>query len=249
MRLHRYYYARLGLADYHMVLALRDPKNSVKYHGDDEMWHRAEEITRQAMDESGIAYVEDVGGAAHYGPKVDFIIRAVTGKEFAASTNQVDLYMPQRFDLTYTDASGGSRHVVLLHRAPLGSHERFVAFLVEHFGGAFPTWLAPVQVKVIPVADRHVEYGRRIVQHLNEMDLRVELDDGNERMQAKIRKAQLGKIPYMLIVGNREVQSDLVSVRLRSGEDLGVRSVKEFMSLVGAVVKTRSLSLLEPAPE
>src|SRR5438309_11557891 len=135
MRLHQYYYDALGLRDYHMVLALRDPKNTNKYHGDDAMWEESERLSRAAMEESGIPYVDEVGSAAHYGPKADFVIRSVTGRQFAASTNQLDLYMPHRFGLTYVDRSGGDQHVVILHRAPLGSHERFVGFLIEHFAG------------------------------------------------------------------------------------------------------------------
>ncbi|MGH3851560.1 MAG: threonine--tRNA ligase, partial [Pseudonocardiaceae bacterium] len=148
MHMHDDYYRALGITDFYMVLALRDPANTDKYHDDAEMWRNAERITREAMAESNIPYVEELGGAAHYGPKVDFIIRAVTGKEFAASTNQVDLYTPQRFELTYHDSDGAEKPVAVIHRAPLGSHERFVGFLTEHFAGAFPVWLAPEQVRV-----------------------------------------------------------------------------------------------------
>jgi threonyl-tRNA synthetase len=151
MRMHDDYYRALGITDFYMVLALRDPHNKDKYHDDEAMWADAERITREAMEESGIPYVEDVGGAAHYGPKVDFMIRAVTGKEFAASTNQVDLYTPQRFGLGYTASDGTEQPVAVIHRAPLGSHERFVAYLTEHYAGAFPVWLAPEQVRVIPI--------------------------------------------------------------------------------------------------
>lgn len=243
MRLHEYYYSSLGITDYHMVLALRDPKNTTKYHDDVQMWTDAERITREAMDESGIPYVEDVGGAAHYGPKVDFVVRSVTGKEFAASTNQVDLYMPKRFDLTYVDDTGKDQFVVVIHRAPLGSHERFVAFLTEHYAGAFPAWLAPTQVQLIPIADRHVEYARTVAARLFDLEFRVEVDDSNERMQNKIRQAQLQKTPYMLVVGDREAASDAVSVRLRSGENLGSKTVAEFTEMLQKVVSSKSLSL------
>jgi threonyl-tRNA synthetase len=243
MRLHHYYYRALGLTDFAMILALRDPKNTAKYHDDEQMWQAAEAITRQAMDESGIPYTEDVGGAAHYGPKVDFVVRSVTRREFAASTNQVDLYMPKRFNLTYVSASGREEYVVVLHRAPLGSHERFVAFLIEHFAGAFPVWLAPVQVQLIPVADRHVEYAERVYQELFAGGYRVIVDDANDRMQAKIRRAQLTKIPYMLIIGDREVAANTVAVRLRTGQELGAQPVTEFVDLLGRVVRTKSLDL------
>lgn len=250
MRLHEYYYSSLGITDYHMVLALRDPNNTTKYHDDVQMWADAERITREAMDESGIPYVEDIGGAAHYGPKVDFIVRSVTGKEFAASTNQVDLYMPKRFDLTYVDDTGKDQFVVVIHRAPLGSHERFVAFLTEQYAGAFPAWLAPTQVQMIPIADRHVEYARTVAARLFDLEFRVEVDDSNERMQNKIRQAQLQKTPYMLVVGDREAASDAVSVRLRSGENLGSKTVAEFTEILQKVVSSKSLSLelAPPAP-
>ena len=162
MRLHEYYYRALGIEDFHMVLALKDPKNTEKYHGDDDMWEEAERLTREAMEESNIPYVEEIGGAAHYGPKVDFIVRSAIGREFAASTNQLDLYMPERFGLTFTNQRGEAEHPAVIHRAPLGSHERFVGFLIEHYAGAFPAWLAPVQVQVLPVAAEHHEYAASV---------------------------------------------------------------------------------------
>jgi threonyl-tRNA synthetase len=244
MRLHQYYYDALGLRDYHMVLALRDPKNNAKYHGDEAMWQKAEHLTRAAMEESGIPYVDEVGAAAHYGPKADFVIRSVTGKEFAASTNQLDLYMPHRFGLTYIDSGGRDQHVVVLHRAPLGSHERFVGFLIEHFAGAFPVWLSPTQARLVPVADRHVEYARKIAQSLNDLDFRAEVDDADERMQNKIRRAQLAKVPFMLVVGDREVAAEQVAVRVRSGENLGPKPVTEFTEMLRSLVRMRSLALI-----
>jgi threonyl-tRNA synthetase len=243
MRLHQYYYEVLGLRDYHMVLALRDPKNNSKYHGDAAMWEEAERLTRAAMEESGIPYVDEIGAAAHYGPKADFVIRSVTGREFAASTNQLDLYMPHRFGLTYVDRASREAHVAVLHRAPLGSHERFVGFLIEHFAGAFPVWLAPTQARLIPVADRHVEYARKVAQGLNDLDFRAEVDDADDRMQNKIRRAQLEKVPFMLVVGDREVAAEHVAVRVRSGENLGPRPVAEFTEMLRSLVRTRSLTL------
>ena len=244
MRLHQYYYDALGLRDYHMVLALRDPKNNAKYHGDEAMWQEAERLTRAAMEESGIPYVDEVGAAAHYGPKADFVIRSVTGKEFAASTNQLDLYMPHRFGLTYVDSAGRDQHVVVLHRAPLGSHERFVGFLIEHFAGAFPVWLSPTQARLVPIADRHVEYARKVAQSLNDLDFRAEVDDADERMQNKIRRAQLEKVPFMLVVGDREVAAEQVAVRVRSGENLGPKPVTEFTEMLRSLVRMRSLALI-----
>ena len=240
MLLHEYYYKTLGIKDYHMVLALRDPNDTEKYHGDAEMWEAAEKITREAMEDSGIPYVEELGAAAHYGPKVDFIVYSAIGREFAASTNQIDLYMPERFDLTYIDSNSAEQPVVVIHRAPLGSHERFVAFLIEHYAGAFPVWLAPVQAVVIPIADRHVEYAQELKARLEASNVRVDVDDGNDRMNAKIRNAQLQKIPYMLVIGDREIEAGAAAVRLRSGEDLGAAPVDEIVARITAEVEAKA---------
>ena len=240
MRLHEYYYKTLGIDDYHMVLALRDPDDDTKYHGDAEMWASAERITREAMEDSGIPFVEELGAAAHYGPKVDFIIKSAIGREFAASTNQLDLYMPERFDLTYIDSDSKKQPVVVIHRAPLGSHERFVAFLIEHYGGAFPTWLAPVQATILTVADRHRGYAEQVEMQLTDAGIRARIDKRNQRMNAKIRDAQLQKIPHMLIVGDREIKAGSVAVRIRSGEDLGTVPVTEVAERIAAEISSRN---------
>ena len=240
MRLHEYYYKTLGIDDYHMVLALRDPDDDTKYHGDAEMWASAERITREAMEDSGIPFVEELGAAAHYGPKVDFIIKSAIGREFAASTNQLDLYMPERFDLTYIDSDSKKQPVVVIHRAPLGSHERFVAFLIEHYGGAFPTWLAPVQATILTVVDRHRGYAEQVEMQLTDAGIRARIDKRNQRMNAKIRDAQLQKIPHMLIVGDREIKAGSVAVRIRSGEDLGTVPVTEVAERIAAEISSRN---------
>ncbi|CAJ58970.1 MULTISPECIES: threonine--tRNA ligase [Frankia] len=240
MRMHDEYYRALGITDFYMVLALRDPANTTKYHDDAQMWEDAERITREAMDESGIPYVEELGGAAHYGPKVDFIIRSVTGKEFAASTNQVDLYTPQRFDLKYHDADGTDKQVVVIHRAPLGSHERFVAFLTEHFGGAFPVWLAPEQVRVIPIMPELDEYAETVSQALLDADVRVDVDASDGRLPARVRTAVTRKIPLIVVVGRREVEEGSVSVRDRSGQETSM-PLADFVRRVRELIDTRSL--------
>ena len=240
MRMHDDYYRALGITDFYMVLALRDPANTKKYHGDEEMWRVAEEVTRAAMEESNIPFVEEIGGAAHYGPKVDFMIRAVTGKEFAASTNQVDLYTPQRFDLTYHDSDGSERSVVVIHRAPLGSHERFVAFLTEHFGGAFPVWLAPEQVRVIPVMPEVEDYAVEVRNVLFGAGFRADVDLSDGRLPAKVRTAVGRKIPLIVVVGRREAESRGVTVRYRSTEEVGM-SLDAFVEHVGELVRTKSL--------
>lgn len=243
MRMHDYYYRTLGIENFHMVLAMRDPANTDKYHGDDEMWETAERITRAAMEESEIPFIEELGGAAHYGPKVDFILRSAVGREFAASTNQLDLYMPGRFDLTYVDSDQASKHVAVIHRAPLGSHERFTGFLIEHFAAAFPAWLSPVQVKILPVADGQLEYVEAIAQRFLEAGYRADVDHSGESVGAQIRKASMEKVPYALVVGKREQAANTVSVRARGGVDLGVMSVDAFIEQFAKVVASRSLGL------
>jgi len=240
MRMHDDYYQALGITDFYMVLALRDPANKDKYHDDDEMWATSERITREAMDESGIPYVEELGGAAHYGPKVDFMIRSVTGKEFAASTNQVDLYTPHRFGLTYHDSDGTEKPVVVIHRAPLGSHERFVAYLTEHFAGAFPVWLAPEQVKIIPIMDELADYASEVNDVLLDAGLRAEVDSGSGRLNAKVRAAVTRKIPLIVVVGRREAEQRSVTVRDRSGKETPM-PLDEFVAFSKELVRSKSL--------
>jgi threonyl-tRNA synthetase len=243
MRMHDFYYRSLGIDNFYMVLALRDPSNIEKYHGEEEIWVESEQITREAMEESGIPYVEDIGGAAHYGPKVDFIISSVTGKEFAISTNQLDLYMPKRFELEYTTPQGTLENVVVIHRAPLGSHERFLAFLIEHYAGHFPVWLAPEQVRIVPLTEAQFDYAHTIAKKLADQGARAEIDDSDNRMQAKIRNAALDKVPFVLVVGKREEANQTVSVRCRGGVDEGPQPLADFLARLQHLVTTRSLSL------
>lgn len=240
MRMHDDYYRTLGITDFYMVLATRDPNNTEKYHDDEQMWIDAERITREAMEESGIPYVEDPGGAAHYGPKVDFMFKTVTGKPYAASTNQVDLYTPHRFGLTYTASDGSDKPVAVLHRAPLGSHERFIGFLTEHFGGAFPVWLAPEQIRVIPIMPDLSEYAHKVRDGLWEADLRVDVDDSDARLNAKVRAAVKRKIPLIVVVGRNEEEQQTVSVRYRSGEETSM-TVDAFAEHAQELVSTKSL--------
>jgi threonyl-tRNA synthetase len=232
MRLHAHYYEIMGINDYSMRFAKPDMARLDKYVDEPGKWVAAMELIREAMDESGYPYVEVDGEAAFYGPKIDFIIKNVLGNEYAISTNQLDFLASERFELTYIGEDGKEHPVYVIHRAPLGSHERFVAFLLEHYAGTFPTWLAPVQAVVIPVADRHSEYAHRLCSKLRASDvpsafggIRTEVDDSRESMQKKIRTAQIQKIPYMLVVGDRELAEGNASVRLRSGADLKSMSV------------------------
>jgi hypothetical protein len=190
------------------------------------MWTRAEAITRGAMEKSGIPFILDVGGAAHYGPKIDFIIRSVTGREFAASTNQVDLYTPKQFGLTYKASDGTEKTPIVIHRAPLGSHERFVSFLTEQYGGAFPFWLAPEQIVVVPVTDTFDEGAQAVADELYAAGLRAEADVSDARMQAKIRTHSMRKVPVTIVVGARELEERTASVRLRTGGSWTARSMR-----------------------
>ena len=177
INLHKYYYDTLGLKDYNIVLALRDPEKKDKYHGEEELWQKSEQLSREAMDKAGIKYVVQNEGAAHYGPKMDFKIKSAIGTEYGISTNQIDLFMPRRFNLKYTDAQGNDQYPVVQHRAPLGSSERFVGFLIEHYAGAFPLWLAPVQVVIIPISDKFVPFALSILDSLKFANIRTELND------------------------------------------------------------------------
>lgn len=240
MKMHEEYYTALGIEDFHMVLALRDPAKTDKYHDDEEMWRRAEEITRGAMDDSGIPYVEDIGGAAHYGPKVDFMIRTVGGKEYAASTNQVDLYTPSRYDLNYVASDGTKQPVVVIHRAPLGSHERFTSYLVEHFGGAFPVWLAPEQVVVIPVMPDLDDYAAEVNRVLLGEGFRSQADLSDGRLGAKVRTASKRWVPFIAVVGRREAEERSVTVRDRTGTETPM-SLDDFVALMQDRIDTKSL--------
>ena len=199
-----------------------------KYIDDERLWLKTEEMVRNAMQHGNVPYVEVPDEAAFYGPKIDVQIWSATGREFSLATNQVDFAVPARFDLTFVNREGKEETPLCIHRAPLGTHERMIGFLLEHYAGAFPMWLAPVQAVVIPIADRHVDYARRAAERLQTEGLRAEVDEGAERMNAKIRRAQLQKIPYMLVVGDREQEQGGVAVRPRSGEDLGVMELQAF---------------------
>ncbi len=228
MKLHQYYYKKLGITKYHLELALRDPKNKTKYMGSDSMWDKAENLMRLAVKQVKIPMVTEIGNAAFYGPKIDFIIESSIGREFAISTNQIDLFMGTRFGLKYTDSDGKYKTPVIIHRAPLGSHERFIGFLIEHYGGAFPVWLAPVQVKILPIADQQNQYAQKVLDSLKESHLRAELDDRSESLGAKIRDAETQKVPYLIILGDKEVKAHQLAVRARGKGDLGQMTIDRF---------------------
>lgn len=240
MRMHDYYYRALGITDFHMVFATRDPSNTKKFHPDTQMWERAQAITRRAMEASEIPFEEDFGGAAHYGPKADFLIRSVTGKPFAASTNQVDLYTPQRFDLTFKDSDGRDKPVAVIHRAPLGSHERFIAFLVEHYNGWFPLWLAPEQIRLVPIMPEHGEYAESVRRDLLRHGFRVTVDHSDGRFQAKVRNALTRRVPLVGVVGAEEVEHHQVALRTRDRQ-LGSVSISHVIEYLQHQVRSKSL--------
>lgn len=232
----------LGLTDFRARVGVRDPESD-KYVGSDEVWEQATQAILNALNDYDFDYTVEEGEAAFYGPKLDFVVNDVLGREWQLGTVQVDYNLPQRFDLTYIGEDNQPHRPVMIHRAPFGSMERFVGILIEHLNGAFPPWLAPVQVVVIPIADRHIEYARSVAARLFQQDLRVKVDDSANRMNAKIRAAQMQKIPYMLIVGDKEVEDETVAVRLRSGEDLGAMPVGEFEAKVRQLVAQRTMDL------
>ncbi len=240
IQLHEYYYKTLGIKDYVMELALRDPNNMEKYHGDEEDWKDAERMTIEAMEKSGVPYKVVHEGAAFYGPKMDFQIFSTIGRAFTASTNQLDLFMGKRFGLEYTDKDGQKKVPAVIHRAPLGTHERFIGFLIEHFAGAFPTWLAPVQARVLPVSDAQADYATEVFKTLKSAGVRVELDDSKESLGKRIRAAKQEKLPYMLVIGDKEIEAKAVSVESRDRGQEGAVSVEEFVSRITTEIKDRA---------
>ncbi len=226
-----------GFQEFDIYLSTRPEK----YVGVPERWDQAQEALRRALEAQGLPYQVDEGGGAFYGPKIDIKIKDALGRAWQTTTIQFDFNLPDRFDMTYVGEDGQEHRPYVVHRALLGSLERFFGALIEHYAGAFPVWLSPIQVALIPITDRHVGYCRDVAQRLRQAGLRVEVDDGSDRMSNKIRKAQEQKIPYMLIVGDREVESRQVSVRLRTGEDLKGKPVDEFLAMAQEAVSTKAL--------
>lgn len=225
-------------SDYRVRLSLRG--ESGKFVADDEKWEQATTVLREALDTNGIEYEAEAGEAAFYGPKADFVAKDVLGREWQLSTIQVDFIQPARLGCEYIGEDGTPHTPVVLHRAVTGTTERFMGVLIEHFAGAFPLWLSPVQAVIIPITDSHKDFAQQVRQRLEAVGLRVEIDDNKDRMQAKIRRAQLQKTPYMLIIGNREMEQDAVAVRTRGGDDLGALQVDAFIARAQAEVAART---------
>jgi threonyl-tRNA synthetase len=224
-----------GFSDIKAYLATR-PEKAV---GEPERWEQAIEALKRAIAIEDIPYEMDEGGGAFYGPKIDLKLRDALGREWQMTTIQFDFNLPDRFDLKYIGADGLEHRPYMVHRALLGSLERFFGVLIEHYGGAFPAWLAPVQAVLVPIADRHNDFAFEAAAQLKAAGLRVEVDDRSDRMQAKIRDAQLLKVPYMLVIGDREVDEGAVAVRLRDGKNLGAKPVAEFAGMVQEAVEEK----------
>jgi len=218
IKLHEYFYKSLNIEKYEMELALRDPNNMDKYHGEEADWQLAEKMTKEAMEKSGVPFKVVNEGAAFYGPKMDFQVYSSTGRMFSASTNQLDLYMGKRFQLEYVDKDGTKKTPYIIHRAPLGTHERFIGFLIEHYAGAFPLWLSPVQVKILPISEKHLDFSEKVFQELKNGNIRVELDRSNESLGKKIREAKMQKIPYLVVIGDKEQENGTITLEGRNNE-------------------------------
>jgi threonyl-tRNA synthetase len=230
----------LGMNDYRVRLSLRDP-DSDKYVGDPANWEKAEAALREAVVSLGVDYSEEIGEAAFYGPKIDFVVKDVIGRAWQLGTVQVDYNLPERFDLTYVGADNHPHRPVMVHRAPFGSMERFTGLLIEHFEGKFPTWLAPEQVRVLPISEKFLENAQNTATQLAEAKVRVTVDRSAEKIGAKIRLARLERIPYMVVIGAREAQEGTVSVRHRDRGDLGAMPLDDFVGNISTEIANRSL--------
>ena len=231
-------YKDFGFKDYKFRLSLRDKNDKHKYFDDDEMWDKAESQLREILTELGLDFYEAEGEAAFYGPKLDVQLKSAIGHDVTVSTCQLDFLLPQRFELEYIGEDGKAHRPVVIHRAILGTLDRFMAFLIEETKGAFPTWLAPVQVKVLPISDKHLEYANKVKEALQDKEIRVEVDDRAEKIGYKIREAQLQKVPYMLVVGDKEQEAGEVGVRNRKDGDVGTMKLEDFVEKIDEEIKT-----------
>lgn len=236
-----YVFKSLDFTDYTAQISLRDRDDHSKYIGSDENWEISEQAIIEAANEKGLKTVIEYGEAAFYGPKLDFMVRDAIGRKWQLGTIQVDYNLPERFELSYIGEDNAKHTPVMIHRAPFGSMERFVALLIEHCAGKFPLWLAPVQVKILPISDKFMSYAENILNDLKNADIRAEMDDRSEKIGKKIRDTELAKIPFMLVIGEKEVTEQKVAVRRQSKGDLGTKSVAEFIKMVEEEVATKGI--------
>jgi len=234
------YFKLFGIEKYEMRLSLHDPaKLGEKYVDEPELWKKTEDMVRKAMQKSGVAFTEVADEAAFYGPKIDVQVWSAIGREFTLATNQVDFAVPKRMGLSYTDEHGEDKVPLCIHRAPLSTHERFIGFLIEHFGGAFPAWLAPVQVALLPVASVHEEYAKTLQSQLFERGIRVQLMTAEDSLGKRIRNAEKQKVPYMLVLGDKEVAEKTVTVRRYGKEEQESLESEAFLNQLQKEVKGR----------
>ena len=226
-----------NFTDYWIQLSKRDPKEKQKYLGDDKVWDQMENLMKDILEETDTKFKEAEGEAAFYGPKMDLMAVDSHGREWQLSTIQLDFNLPERFKISYIDTDGKTVRPYMIHRATLGSVERFLGVYIEHTQGVFPTWLSPVQAVVIPISEKHVEYAKKVAEQLT--GVRIEVDDRSETMQSKIRDAQVMKIPFMLIVGDREKEAAQVAVRTREGQDLGAMSIPDFLTKIQQIIESK----------
>lgn len=238
------YFKLFGIEDYFMRLSTHHPRGlGKKYVNNPELWKKTEDLVRSAMDNNNIPYVEISDEAAFYGPKIDVQIKSAIGREFTLATNQVDFAQSERFNLTFVNEEGQDERPLIIHRAPLSTHERLIGFLLEHYAGNFPVWLAPEQVRVIPITDKQNEAASNLAARLHSLGIRAEADLGSDRMNAKIRQAQLKKVPYMVVLGDKEIEAGTVALRKRDGSRNDSMPVEEFVALVQDRINTRSPEL------
>jgi threonyl-tRNA synthetase len=235
-----YVFNALGFKDYTAQISLRDKENKTKYIGSDENWEIAEDAIRQAASEKGLTTVEVTGEAAFYGPKLDFMVKDALGRSWQLGTVQVDYNLPERFELEYTDSDNTKKRPVMIHRAPFGSMERFVAVLLEHCAGRLPLWLVPTQVKILPISDKYQEYAAQVLNALKKAEIRAEIDERQEKIGKKIRDTELQKIPYMLVLGEKEMNEGIVSVRKHGTGDEGAKTIEEFTGSLQQEIKEKT---------
>ena len=232
-----YVFKTLDFKDYVAQVSLRDPNNKTKYIGSDENWAKAEAAIIEAAEEKGLNTVVEYGEAAFYGPKLDFMVKDAIGRKWQLGTIQVDYNLPERFELEYIGSDNQKHRPIMIHRAPFGSLERFVAVLLEHTGGRLPLWLTPDQVNIVPVSEKYEEYAKKVCSLLNNSDIRATVDDRNETLGKRIRESELKRIPFLVIVGEKEMNENTVSVRRQGGIDAGTMPVDEFVTLVSNEIK------------
>jgi threonyl-tRNA synthetase len=228
------------MSDYRVRVGLRDPDGK-KFAGDPEKWDLAEAACREAAKTLGVPFTEEPGEAAFYGPKIDFVIKDVIGREWQLGTVQVDYVLPVRFDLNYIGADNQAHRPVMIHRAPFGSMERFCGVLIEHFGGDFPLWLAPEQIRLVPISDKVMDYAKTVLAQMQAADLRVTLDTHSDKLGAKIRRGEIDKVPYVLVLGQKEAEAQSASVRSRAKGDEGVHPIAELITRFKNEAATKAL--------